>query len=131
MQLNLDENIRTVNIVSQDIGRVLLNLFSNAFYSVNQKKKLVGAGFEPIVSVNTKKTDGCIMITIRDNGMGISEKVMTKLFQPFFTTKPAGEGVGLGLSLSREIITKGHGGSINVETKEGEFAEFVISLPFK
>jgi two-component system NtrC family sensor kinase len=129
MQMDLDENIKTINIVSQDIGRVLLNLFSNAFYSVNHKKKIAGAGFEPIVSVSTKKTDSCVIIRIRDNGMGISQKSMAKLFQPFFTTKPAGEGVGLGLSLSREIITKGHGGSINVDSREGEFAEFIISLP--
>ena len=129
MQMDLDKSIGTVNISSQDIGRVLLNLYGNAFYSVSQKKKLARAGYEPTVFVSTKKMNGNVIITIRDNGMGISQKVRAKLFQPFFTTKPAGEGVGLGLSLSHEIITKGHGGTINVDTKEGEFAEFTITLP--
>jgi signal transduction histidine kinase len=129
MHMDLDKSIGTVHIASQDIGRVLLNLYSNAFYSVNQKKKMAGTGYEPSVYVSTKKLNDCIVIKVRDNGMGISQKTMAKLFQPFFTTKPAGDGVGLGLSLSHEIITKGHGGTINVETKEGEFAEFIITLP--
>jgi len=129
MKLELDKNIGNINIVPQDIGRVLLNLFTNAFYSVNQKKKQATKGYEPAVTVSTQKENSSIAIRVRDNGFGITQKDMTKIFQPFFTTKPTGEGVGLGLSLSHDIITKGHGGTLNVESKEGEFAEFVIHLP--
>jgi signal transduction histidine kinase len=129
MQLDLDKSIGNINIVSQDIGRVLLNLFTNAFYSVNQKKKQSGSAYEPVVTVSTKITNGFVIIKVKDNGLGITQKAMGKIFQPFFTTKPSGEGVGLGLSLSHEIITKSHGGTLTVESVAGEFAEFIIQLP--
>jgi len=138
MQTHFDQTIGKINVVPQDIGRVLLNLFNNGFYSVNEKKKSMGeglpagqAGYEPTISVSTKKINDKIRITVRDNGNGIPQKVLDKIFQPFFTTKPAGQGTGLGLSLSYDIITKEHGGTINAETKEGSFAEFIIELPIR
>ena len=125
---DFDQGIGTINLVSQDIGRVLLNLYNNAFYALGEKKKQHPTDFEPVISVSTKKTDGKIEIVVKDNGNGIPQKVMNKIFQPFFTTKPAGQGTGLGLSLSYDII-KAHGGNIRVETREGEFTEFVIQIP--
>ena len=122
------DSIGEIKIIPQDIGRVLLNLFTNAFYSVTEKKKQQPDGYEPIISVNTKKINNKVEIKIKDNGMGIPQKVIDKIFQPFFTTKPTGQGTGLGLSLSYDII-KTHGGDLKVETKEGEFAEFIILLP--
>ena len=97
-------------------------------YAVNEKKKLVGDNYQPEVSVSTKRSEGMIKITVRDNGKGIPEKDRDKIFQPFFTTKPAGQGTGLGLSLAYDIV-KVHGGEIGVETKEGEGSEFIIQLP--
>ncbi len=135
MQTNFDSNIGKINTLPQDIGRVLLNLFTNAFYAVNEKKKLESetvlpgqATYEPVVSVSTKKINDVIEIRVRDNGMGIPNKVMDKLYQPFFTTKPTGEGTGLGLSISYDII-KALGGEIIAKTKEGEYAEFTVQLP--
>lgn len=132
MKTNFDETIGKINIVPQDIGRLLLNLFNNAFYAVSEKKKnenLQGlSNYEPTVSVSTKKLNKTIEIRVRDNGNGIPEEVMDKIFQPFFTTKPTGEGTGLGLSLSYDII-KAHSGELKVETKENEFTEFIIYLP--
>ena len=124
-----DEGIDKVAVIPQDIGRVLLNLYNNAFYSISEKKKQLNGTFEPTVFVSTRSVGKNIEITVRDNGSGIPQKVLDKIYQPFFTTKPAGQGTGLGLSLSYDIITKGHGGELKVETKEGEFAEFVIQLP--
>jgi signal transduction histidine kinase len=124
-----DNSIPKINIAPQDIGRVIINLFTNAFYSVMQKKKQLGNAYEPTVTAKTSKTQKGISISIRDNGNGVPQKVMDKIFQPFFTTKPVGEGTGLGLSMSYEIITKGHNGELKVETKEGEYAEFIINLP--
>ena len=129
MDTYFDENIGTVNVIPQDMGRALLNLFTNAFYSVTEKKNRETADYKPIVSVTTKKLSNAIEIRVKDNGMGIPQKMLDKIFNPFFTTKPTGQGTGLGLSLSYDIITKVHGGSLKVETKEGEFAEFVIELP--
>jgi two-component system NtrC family sensor kinase len=129
IQTDFDQSIGDIYIIPQDVGRVLLNLFNNAFYSVNEKKKERGDGFEPTVSVGTKRLENKVEITVRDNGMGIPKKVLDKIYQPFFTTKPPGEGTGLGLSLSYEIITKGHGGTIDVETREDEFTVFIIGLP--
>jgi signal transduction histidine kinase len=129
METDFDEGIDKVNVVAQDIGRVLLNLFTNAFYSVYEKKKISGNEYKPTVTVQTERGKSSVTIRVRDNGMGISKKAMNKLFQPFFTTKPTGEGVGLGLSLSHDIITKGHGGTMNVESVEGEYAQFTITLP--
>ncbi len=133
---DFDESITTINVSPQDIGRVLLNLFNNAFYAVNEKKKQFREGYEPTVTVSTKKVTSApdeenIEITVRDNGNGIPQKELDKIFQPFFTTKPTGQGTGLGLSLSYDIITKGHEGDLKVHTREGEFAEFVITLPVK
>jgi signal transduction histidine kinase len=127
METYFEESIGKINIVPQDIGRVLLNLFNNAFYSVHEKKKQQGEGYEPTVSVSTKRVGNKVKVFVRDNGTGIPQKVLDKIFQPFFTTKPTGQGTGLGLSLSYDII-KAHGGEIKVETKEGEYAEFIIQL---
>jgi signal transduction histidine kinase len=106
----------------------LLNLYNNAFYAVSEKKKMHPEGYEPLVSVKTERSGNHIGITVRDNGMGIPEKVKDKIFQPFFTTKPTGQGTGLGLSLSYDVI-KAHGGEIKVESKEGEGTAFNILLP--
>ncbi len=135
---NFDESIGKISVVPQDIGRVLLNLFNNAFYAVNEKKKqppnpLKGEKYEPTVWVTTKRISsplgaGRLEISVKDNGIGIPQKAVDKIFQPFFTTKPTGQGTGLGLSLSYDII-KAHGGELKVETKEGEGAEFIIQLP--
>jgi two-component system NtrC family sensor kinase len=128
-ETDFDNSIGKINIIPQDIGRVLLNLFTNAFYSVTEKQKRHPENYSPVVSVSTKKINNNIQVSVKDNGMGIPKKVMEKIFQPFFTTKPTGEGTGLGLSLSYDIIVKGHGGELKAETKEGEFAEFIIQLP--
>jgi len=129
MKTDYDENIGLLKIIPQDIGRVVLNLITNAFYAVNEKKKLNIEGYEPVVSVTTKKLKDAVQITVRDNGNGIPPKVLDKIFQPFFTTKPTGQGTGLGLSLAFDIVTKGHGGELKVETKEGEGTEFIILFP--
>lgn len=126
---HLDAGLPKVNIIPQDVGRVMLNLFTNAFYATMQKKKLHGSDYKPTVSVTTRVHQDEVVITVRDNGTGIPEDVKDKIMQPFFTTKPTGEGTGLGLSLSYDIIVKGHGGKINVDTAEREFTEFTISLP--
>ena len=128
MKADFDNSIGKIKIISQDIGRVLLNLFTNSFYAVTEKKKQDGAGYEPKVSVSTKKIGNNTEIRITDNGNGIPQKVLDKIFQPFFTTKPTGVGTGLGLSLSYDII-KAHNGEIKVETKEGEGSEFIITIP--
>jgi len=124
-----DKTVEKVNVIQQDIGRVILNLITNAFYVVSEKKQQLGDNYAPIVTVSTKKAGDKMEISVRDNGNGIPQKVLDKIFQPFFTTKPAGQGTGLGLSLSYDIITKGHGGELKVETKEGEGSVFIISLP--
>ena len=128
MKTDFDETLGNINIIPQDIGRVLLNLYNNAFYTVTEKKKLNIENYEPTVSVSTKKINDKIEIRVKDNGNGVPQKVVDKIFQPFFTTKPTGQGTGLGLSLSYDIV-KAHGGEIKVETKEGEFTEFVVQLP--
>ncbi len=126
-----DKSIGKIEVVPQDIGRVLLNLYNNAFYSVNEKRKapaLKGENYEPTVWVTTKRAGNKVEFSVRDNGNGIPQKVVDKIFQPFFTTKPTGQGTGLGLPLSYDII-KAHGGEMRVETKKGEGAEFIIQLP--
>jgi len=123
-----DNSISKINIIPQDIGRVILNLINNAFYAVDEKKKHQLNGYEPTVLVSTKKSNGKVEISVKDNGNGIPQKVLDKIFQPFFTTKPTGQGTGLGLSLSYDIV-KAHGGELKVETKEGEGSVFVITLP--
>jgi signal transduction histidine kinase len=141
IKTDFDESIEKIKIVPQDIGRVILNLITNAFYAVNEKKKQQQEGYEPIITVSTKRLSipefiplkaggdgGKIEIKVSDNGNGIPQKVLDKIFQPFFTTKPTGQGTGLGLSLSYDII-KAHGGEIKVETKEEEGTMFIIQLP--
>jgi signal transduction histidine kinase len=128
IQTNFDESIEKVNVTSQDIGRVLLNLYTNAFYAVTEKKKQLGEDYEPIVSVTTGKENSQVFIKVKDNGNGIPQKIMDKIFQPFFTTKPTGQGTGLGLSLSYDII-KAHGGQISLESKEQEGTVFCVALP--
>lgn len=126
-----DENIGKINIIPQDIGRVILNLITNAFYAVTERKKHSQSelveNYEPTVSINTKKINAKVEIKVKDNGNGIAQKILDKIFQPFFTTKPAGQGTGLGLSLSYDII-KAHGGELKVKTKEKEGSEFIIQL---
>ena len=137
-ETDFDDSIREINIVQQDIGRVLLNLINNAFYSVSEKQRQEIPGYEPTIKVTTRRLGDRfdpdndrdrVEIRVADNGNGVPKKVLDKIFQPFFTTKPTGLGTGLGLSLSYDIITRGHGGELKVETKEGEGAEFIIILP--
>jgi signal transduction histidine kinase len=128
MKTDFDESIGKINIIPQDIGRVVLNLITNAFYAVNEKSKQGIADYEPTVSVVTKKVNHQVEIRVTDNGNGISANIVDKIFQPFFTTKPTGKGTGLGLSLSYDIL-KAHGGELKVETKEGMGTEFIIQLP--
>jgi two-component system NtrC family sensor kinase len=129
MATHFDDSLPKINVVQQDIGRVLLNLFNNAFYAVNQKKKTAGNNYKPQVNVTTVTENNQVIITVKDNGMGIPAAVKDKIMQPFFTTKPTGEGTGLGLSLSYDIVVKGHGGKILLDTREGEYAIFTITLP--
>lgn len=126
---DFDQTIGNIRIVPQDIGRVIINLVTNAFYAVTEKKKTAGDAYEPTVWVTTKKKATAVEIRVTDNGNGIPQKVLDKIFQPFFTTKPTGQGTGLGLSMSYEIVTKGHGGELKAETQNGEGATFIISLP--
>ncbi len=125
---DFDESIGKINIVPQDIGRVLLNIFNNAFYAVNEKAKLSANGYQPTVKASTQKINNRVEILVSDNGNGILQNIIDKIFQPFFTTKPTGQGTGLGLSLSYDII-KAHGGEIKVETREAEETTFIIQLP--
>ena len=129
MKTDFDESIGKINIIPQDIGRVFLNLYNNSFYAVSEKAKLSANNYQPTVSVKTKRLDNHVIITVSDNGNGIPQNISNKIFQPFFTTKPTGQGTGLGLSLSYDIV-KAHGGEIKVESKEGEGSEFIIQLPF-
>lgn len=128
---HFQENLPQAEVIPQDIGRVLLNLFNNAFYAVQQKQKTAGTNYKPGVTVDTSFTDTFLVIKVKDNGIGIPEAVKDKILQPFFTTKPTGEGTGLGLSLSYDIVVKGHGGKIDIESEQGEGSEFVIKLPLK
>ena len=127
-ETDFDKSIEKINIVSQDIGRVILNLINNAFYAVNEKRKVAESGYEATIKVATRQSDNQVSITVSDNGNGIPKNIVDKIFQPFFTTKPSGSGTGLGLSLTYDII-KAHGGEIKVMTKEGEGSEFMIYLP--
>jgi signal transduction histidine kinase/ligand-binding sensor domain-containing protein len=128
---DFDKTLEKVEVIPQDMGRVVLNLISNAFYAVTEKKKHSHDGYEPTVWVMTKRMGSRVEIIVRDNGTGIPPAILDKIFQPFFTTKPAGQGTGLGLSLSYESITIGHGGELIVETKEGEESIFTVQLPVK
>jgi len=129
MKTEFNESLGKVSVVPQDIGRVILNLITNAFYAVYEKKMQDLAGYEPLVTVSTKRDVDKVLISVKDNGNGIPQKVLDKIFQPFFTTKPTGSGTGLGLSMSYDIVTKAHSGEIKVETKEGEGTEFIVVLP--
>ena len=129
LTLALDPRLGPVAVVPQDLSRVLLNIFTNAFYAVQQKSRVAGPEYQPEVQVRTQRTAGQVCLQIRDNGLGIPEAIRQKIFQPFFTTKPSGEGTGLGLSLSYDIITKGHGGTLGLASAEGEYTEFTIKLP--
>jgi signal transduction histidine kinase len=135
IQRAYDEAIGNVEMIPQNIGRVFLNLLSNAFDAVHEKARSVDGDYEPTVRVQTQRTnaDGtsveAIAIRIQDNGPGIPQHFREKIFEPFFTTKPTGSGTGLGLSLSYDIITKGHGGTLEVESTEGDGATFIITLP--
>jgi len=136
MKTDFDESLGKINIIPQDIGRVLLNLFNNAFYAVTEKKKQLvneeksGTSnlYQPTVSVSTRKSENSVFITVSDNGNGIPKNIIDKIFQPFFTTKPTGSGTGLGLSLSYDIV-KAHGGKIKVDSIEQVGTEFIIELP--
>ena len=128
LKTDFDDKIGKVNLAAQDFGRVILNLITNAFYVVDEKKKSGAENYEPTVSVTTKKKGENIEIKVVDNGNGIPKKALDKIFQPFFTTKPSGQGTGLGLSLSYDIV-KAHGGELKVKTKENEGTEFSILLP--
>jgi two-component system, NtrC family, sensor kinase len=130
IKTDFDGSIGNINIIAQDIGRVLLNLYNNAFYALSEKSKQQPNGYKPVISIITKKIGDKVFISVKDTGNGIPQKVFDKIFQPFFTTKPTGQGTGLGLSLSYDIV-KAHGGEIKVNTKEGEGSEFIIELPLK
>ncbi|MBC2839785.1 histidine kinase [Robiginitalea sp. SC105] len=128
METDFDPDLPEVSVIPQDIGRVLLNLLTNAFHAVNEKQKEAPGHYEPMVTVSTRRAKGGVEIRVTDNGAGIPENIRDKIFQPFFTTRPTGEGTGLGLSMSYDIVTKGHGGSIRVHSKPGEGSEFIIIL---
>lgn len=126
-----DDQVGNVYVMPQEIGRVILNLINNAFYAVNERKLKGETGYEPEVMVSTRKSGNRIEIEVMDNGTGIPPKLLEKIFQPFFTTKPTGQGTGLGLSLSYDIIAKGHGGTLKVESTEGSGTRFIISIPLQ
>jgi signal transduction histidine kinase len=128
VESNFDSTIPALKVVPQDIGRVLLNLINNALYAVNEKSKKQNNDYEPSVVVSTKNPGDRIEIHVRDNGPGIPDNIKEKIFQPFFTTKPTGQGTGLGLSLSYDIV-KAHGGELKVKSSENEGTEFIIHLP--
>jgi two-component system, NtrC family, sensor kinase len=130
LQRDLDPDAGMIELFPQEITRAFLNLISNGFYAATMRKKEIDEqSFEPMLSVRTKNLGGKVEIRIRDNGPGIPKDVKEKIFNPFFTTKPAGEGTGLGLSMSHDIVVKQHGGTIDVDTEQGLFTEFIITLP--
>jgi signal transduction histidine kinase len=129
LKRDLDPNAGTADVYPQEITRVLLNLISNGFYAATKRKEAGEEGFEPTLGVSTKSIGNAVEIRIRDNGTGIPPEVREKIFNPFFTTKPAGEGTGLGLSMSHDIVVKQHGGKIDLDTEPGAFTEFIIVLP--
>ena len=131
METDFDPKLPQVSVVPQDIGRVLLNLVTNAFHAVSEKKKGAPDGYEPTVTVRTRNSPKGVEIEVNDNGNGVPENIRDKIFQPFFTTKPTGQGTGLGLSMSYDIVTKGHGGALTVASEEGKGTTFTVVLPGK
>jgi signal transduction histidine kinase len=129
LETDFDPALPPLDVYAQDLSRVVVNLAHNAFYAAHQKRQAAGPGFTPRVRVRTRDLGAAAEIRIRDNGDGIPPAVRAKLFTPFFTTKPAGAGTGLGLSISYEIVVQMHKGSIRVESEEGEYAEFIVTLP--
>ncbi|MEO9211281.1 MAG: ATP-binding protein [Ginsengibacter sp.] len=129
LETDFDDSIGEINIVPQDMGRVILNLITNALYVVDEKKKSGIENYEPTVKISTKNLKDAILVSVKDNGNGMPAEILDKIFQPFFTTKPTGKGTGLGLSMSYDIVTKGHNGHLNVETKSGEGTTFIIKIP--
>jgi signal transduction histidine kinase len=129
VETHFDESLGQLEVVPQDIGRVLLNLFNNAFYAVAEKKRNLDGTYNPVVVVISRRVANGVSIVVKDNGTGMPQKVTEKVFQPFFTTKPTGEGTGLGLSLSYDIVIKGHGGEFAVQSEEGVGSVFTILLP--
>jgi signal transduction histidine kinase len=125
-----DASLGKVSVVSSDIGRVILNLINNAFYAVKEKAASAAVDYTPMVKVSTTKSGAQLLITVTDNGKGIPSNIKDKILQPFFTTKPTGEGTGLGLSLSYDIV-KAHGGELSVESNEGEGSVFTVQLPMQ
>jgi two-component system NtrC family sensor kinase len=126
---SFEESLPKINVIPQDIGRVLLNLFTNAFYATHHKQKTASEDYKPLVTVTTVLKGKVVEIVVKDNGMGIPENIKSKIMEPFFTTKPAGEGTGLGLSISYDIIVNAHGGTIAIDSKENEYTIFIIRLP--
>ena len=129
IERDFDDSMGEVEMVPQEIGRVLLNLLNNAFYAVREQAQAVNGAYTPTVSVCTRQVGQKVEIRVQDNGPGIPAEVKDKIFEPFFTTKPTGTGTGLGLSLAYDIVTQGHGGTLTVESEEGRGATFVITLP--
>ena len=127
--LDLKRPIREADVYPQEITRVLLNLISNGFYAATKRASGIADSFEPTLCATTKSLGDKVEIRIRDNGIGIPPELKEKIFNPFFTTKPAGEGTGLGLSMSHDIVVKQHGGTIDVNSEPGVFTEFTITLP--
>jgi signal transduction histidine kinase len=129
MERDFDAAIAPIELVPQDVTRVFLNLFGNGFYAADKRRREAGDSFRPVLKVTTRGLGDAIEVKVRDNGIGIAPEVRERLFQPFFTTKPTGEGTGLGLSISYDIVTQQHGGTIEVDSRVGEFTEFTIRLP--
>jgi two-component system NtrC family sensor kinase len=129
LELDLDRNLAPIDVVPQDVSRVLLNLIANGFYAVNKRGREIDGVFRPALKIATRGFAEGVEIRVRDNGIGIPPEYWEKLFQPFFTTKPTGEGTGLGLSISYEIVTQQHGGTITVDSEPGDFTEFTVRLP--
>lgn len=129
LDTDFDQSIGTINIIPQDMGRVILNLITNAFYAVEEKRVSGIANFEPTVKVTTRDIKDAVLVSVTDNGDGMPPEIVDKIFMPFFTTKPTGKGTGLGLSMSYDIVTKGHGGQLKVETNAGQGTTFFIIIP--
>jgi two-component system, NtrC family, sensor kinase len=129
LELDLDRNLTPIEVVSQDVNRVLLNLISNGFYAVTKRGREGNGAFSPALQIATRELGEGVEVRVRDNGVGIPAEDYEKLFQPFFTTKPTGEGTGLGLSISYEIVTLQHGGTITFDSEVGDFTEFTVRLP--